>query len=62
MKELVRVLVDAAKETPRLYFAPLLGAFNAVSKAQDEMVRRQREHGEFGRFEARHTRQVRRAR
>lgn len=62
MKELVKVLVEAAKETPRLYFAPLVGAFNAVSKAQDEMVRRQKDSGEFGRFETRHARQVRRAR
>lgn len=32
MKESIKVFVDAAKETPRLYFAPLVGAFQAVAK------------------------------
>ncbi|MFL9987232.1 hypothetical protein [Paraburkholderia sediminicola] len=52
MKDSLKVIVEAAKETPRLYFAPLVGAFQAVSKMQDAMIRTQRESttGEFGKF------------
>lgn len=55
MKESIKVFVDAAKETPRLYFAPLVGAFQAVAKVQDAMIRTQRGSagGDFGNFETR---------
>jgi hypothetical protein len=52
MKDSLKVIVEAAKETPRLYFAPIIGALHAVSKVQDQMIRTQRDtgSGEFGRF------------
>lgn len=57
MKGSIKVFVDAAKETPRLYFAPLVSAFQAVSKVSDEMVRTQRgSSGPFGKFEAKERR------
>lgn len=57
MKGSIKVLVDAAKETPRLYFAPLISAVQAVSKVSDEMVRTQRgSTGQFGKFETKERR------
>lgn len=55
MKDSFKVFVDAAKETPRLYFAPLREALHAVSKMQDAMMKTQRgqTRGEFGKFETR---------
>lgn len=52
MKDSLKVILEAAKETPRLYFAPIVGAFQAVAKVQDQMIRTQRDSGsgEFGRF------------
>ncbi|MBY4768952.1 hypothetical protein [Burkholderia ambifaria] len=38
MRQAVRVFVDAVKETPRLYFAPLVAAINAVGRVESEMV------------------------
>jgi hypothetical protein len=34
-----KVFVDAAKETPRLYFAPIFEALKAVQSVQETMVR-----------------------
>ncbi|WP_146126105.1 hypothetical protein [Burkholderia multivorans] len=39
MKEAVKVFVDAVRETPRLYFAPLVAALNAVGRVESEMTR-----------------------
>lgn len=33
-----KAFVDAARETPRLYFAPLQAAFEAVGRVQDAML------------------------
>lgn len=38
MRQAVKVFVDAVKETPRLYFAPLVAAINAVGRVEREMV------------------------
>ncbi|WCM21408.1 hypothetical protein NDK50_08150 [Paraburkholderia bryophila] len=58
MKGSIKVFMDAAKETPRLYFAPLVGAIQAVSKVSDQMVKTQRGNdGQFGKFEAKNDRQ-----
>ncbi|SDR37290.1 hypothetical protein SAMN05443245_5206 [Paraburkholderia fungorum] len=55
MKDALKVFVDAARETPRLYFAPLVGAFHAAVKVQDTMIKTQKggRAGEFGAFEVR---------
>lgn len=57
MKGSVKVFLDAAKETPRLYFAPIVGAFQAAAKMQDQMTQTQRgASSEFGKFEVKHNR------
>ncbi|WP_155696599.1 hypothetical protein [Burkholderia stagnalis] len=38
MKRSLKIFVDAAKETPALYFAPVVGALKAASKVTDEMA------------------------
>ncbi|MDN7490548.1 hypothetical protein QZM35_22820 [Burkholderia sp. AU45274] len=52
MKDSLKVIVEAAKETPRLYFAPIVAAFQAVGKVEDAMIRTQRDSasGQFGKF------------
>ncbi len=42
MKDSLTIIVAAAKETPRLYFAPIIAALRAVSKVEDAMVETQR--------------------
>ncbi|WP_141727430.1 hypothetical protein [Burkholderia seminalis] len=39
MNETVKAFMDAVKETPRLYFAPIVAALNAVSHVESEMTR-----------------------
>lgn len=38
MKNSIKVIVEAAKETPRLYFAPLVAVFRAVGDVQRQMI------------------------
>ncbi|MFM0503922.1 hypothetical protein [Paraburkholderia caffeinilytica] len=63
MKGSVKVFLDAAKETPRLYFAPLVEAFQTASKIQDQMSSTGRgAPSEFGKFEVKQDRTHHRAR
>jgi hypothetical protein len=39
MKDALKVFVEAAKETPALYFAPVMGAIKAASKVSDDMTK-----------------------
>lgn len=38
MNQSWKAFVDAARETPRLYFAPLQAAFEAVGRVQSAML------------------------
>lgn len=41
MKDAWKTFIDAAKETPRLYFAPITGMLEGARKAQAEMLQPQ---------------------
>jgi hypothetical protein len=63
MKGSVKVFLDAARETPRLYFAPLVEALQTASKIQDQMSSTGRGgSSEFGKFEVKHDRAHHKAR
>jgi hypothetical protein len=60
MNAFVREFLSAARESPRLFFAPLIGAINgtreairdSVEDARQEMERRKHEERKGGRDEA----------
>ena len=44
MSEHIKIIIRAAKETPRLYFAPLVAMFRAAGDVQRQMIEMQRKH------------------